>query len=355
MIFLKSAFRLINATTVATNVSITSKKYVSKCRFYHIFQASSFFVADHRGIHRFVAPTLRELKKRKQKLEQKHGKQAPQSRSGFLEWNYGAELFAFARRLNEEFDGELLRQALTLRSFTEQEVKKQQAVGIDEPVLPFKNNISLIEDGQQLLSNYVNAFLNYSYPLVPDDGIKVFHDFILSEEILAKVSSNIGTKQLILSADVTPTSSELTDTFKALVSALQKTTGDENAFLFVRDFVLTQLNQLDLNEVWQIENPLERLQAECKRLNLSEPEPRSLGDIAKTTILACSRVGLYCNKKLLSTGFGEDVRTAIEAAALNGLNKMFGISETQRPLNFNVTLAEIAGTFKDTQKTNRRI
>lgn len=323
-------------------------RFFSICFILNIYS----FLIDHKGIHRFVAPTLRELKKRKQKVEQKHGKQAINARSSFLDWNYGAELFAFSKRLNEEFDGMLLRQALTFRSFTDQELRKQQTLGIDEPVLHLKNNATLIKEGQQLLSNYVNAFLKYSYPNVPDDGIKTFHDFLVSEEVLAKVSSSIGTTQLILSSDNIPTPYELADTFKALLSALKKTKSDDHVYFFVRDFVLTQLNQLDLNQVWKIENPFERLQLECKRLNLSQPEARSLGDIANTTILACSRVGLYCNNKLLSTGFGEDVETAIQVASLNGLNKMFGISETHKPLNFKATLAEIIGTTTQANDTS---
>lgn len=206
-----------------------------------------------------------------------------------------------------------------------------------------------------MLTICINTFLIYTFPLVPEDGIKAFHDYLVSEETLAHVSSHIGTKDIILTADTVPSQTDLAETLKALISALQKSSGDERTFLFVRDFILTQLNQKDLNEIWVIESPFNRLKSECKRLKLGEPEPRSLGDMAKNTIIACSRVGIYCDKKLLSTGFGEDVETAIETAALNGLNKIFNIEETRKPLNFRVTLAEAVSAMKTNQKANRQI
>lgn len=36
-------------------------------------------------------------------------------RSNFIDWNYGAEIFAFGKRLNENFTPELLTQAFTFK------------------------------------------------------------------------------------------------------------------------------------------------------------------------------------------------------------------------------------------------
>lgn len=71
-----------------------------------------------------MAPTLREMKLRRDKL----GPEPEQPRSSFLEWNYEAELFAFGKRLGEEFDRNLLRKALTQREYANlQEFKAQES------------------------------------------------------------------------------------------------------------------------------------------------------------------------------------------------------------------------------------
>lgn len=70
-------------------------------------------VVDIRRIHRWVAPTLVEINRRKNKL----GPQKPDPRNKYLEWNYEAEIFAFGKRLHEEFDKNLLKQAFIHREY----------------------------------------------------------------------------------------------------------------------------------------------------------------------------------------------------------------------------------------------
>lgn len=74
-----------------------------------------------RNIQRWVAPTLRELEKRKKKM----GPQLPDPRSQYLEWNYDAEIYAFAKRLGETFQDTLLRQAFRHRTYIIQQELKE--------------------------------------------------------------------------------------------------------------------------------------------------------------------------------------------------------------------------------------
>lgn len=53
-----------------------------------------------------------------QKRRDKLGPEAPSPRSSFLEWNYEAELYAFGKRLGENFDRQILKQALVHRSYS---------------------------------------------------------------------------------------------------------------------------------------------------------------------------------------------------------------------------------------------
>lgn len=109
--------------------------------------------------------------------------------------------------------------------------------------------------------------------------------------------------------------------------------------MFVRDFVCTQLSQTDVNVFWSIDQPIKLLQDVCAERQLGEPEPRLIGDAATNTLMACFQVGIYSNRQLLASGFGENVDVAIEVAARNALARLFGTDNT-RPLDFAIDAAE---------------
>lgn len=77
---------------------------------------------------------------------------------------------------------------------------KQIEVGIEKPVLEVKDNRLLIISGEELISEYVEKFLLQSLPKLPKDGINAIKSYLTSEEVLANVSSHLGTKEIILSA-----------------------------------------------------------------------------------------------------------------------------------------------------------
>lgn len=65
------------------------------------------------------------MKRRRDKI----GLEPEQPRSSFLEWNYEAELFAFGKRLGEEFDRNLLKKALIQREYANLQEFKAQETG----------------------------------------------------------------------------------------------------------------------------------------------------------------------------------------------------------------------------------
>lgn len=302
------------------------------------------------------------------------------NRAGFIDWNWNSELFAFSKRLHEDFNPELLQEAFTLRSYIAQEEQKQQELGIENPVTNLKDNSELARNGAELLSNYVEMFISAHLPKLPTVGVRAVRDYLLSDEVLANVSKHIGTKDLLLSAvrkiicsaaelyyvsrnlkfcirfaqEFPPDESTLATSFKAVVGALNKSSGNEKTFEFVRDFLCTQLNQQDIESMWEIERPIETLQEFCRIKKFAEPEPRLLNDAGKNTILAAYHVGIYCDRRLLATGFGENVNTAIEVAALNCLKKLFDI-ENPRPYNYKISLKEIEESLQNRRKVQRQI
>lgn len=128
------------------------------------------------------------------------GPQEPINRTTFLEWNYNAELFAFGQRLNETFNPKLLQQAFVHRSFIVQEELKQEKIGIENPDTNLVDNKELAQDGEKIISDYVEAFVGTHLPAFPMEGVWAVRDYLLSDELLADVSKHLGTTELILSA-----------------------------------------------------------------------------------------------------------------------------------------------------------
>lgn len=269
------------------------------------------------------------------------GPQPLQKRSEFIEWNYNAEIFAFGIRLKEKFNPALLQQAFVDRSFIVQEEMKQRAVGIEEPNLQLTANTSLIKKGEELMTEYIITFLNLSLPKFPRDGIKAIYKHLVSEKTLAHISSHLGTKDLILTAEFPVSEQTLASSLKALVGALFESSGEAKAFEFIRDFVATQLNQIDINELWTIDNPFELLKEICKDKKLGDPEPRLISEVGRNTLLAAYQVGIYCNKRMIGSGFGEDVTIATEDAAKDALRSFYQTNTNMKPFDFKMPVEAV--------------
>ncbi|CAG9805052.1 unnamed protein product [Chironomus riparius] len=298
------------------------------------------------NVARWVRPTLMEIRARKKKLEIKNGPQKESPRSNFIEWNYDAEIYAFGIRLKEKFNYTLLQQAFVDRSYIVQEEMKQRSVGVENPSLNLSDNSALAKKGEELITEFVISFLNLSLPKFPRDGIKAIYRHLVSDEVLLKVSQSIGTKDLILSSNYPPMNDVYVATLKAIIGALFESSGEARAYEFIRDFICTQLNQVDVNELWKIENPMELLKEICKDKKLGEPEPRLINNAGQNTILAVHYVGIYANKKQLGTGFGENIQIAKEEAVKDSLRTLFQTNNNMKPFNFRMPVEKVANLLK---------
>lgn len=134
-------------------------------------------------------------------------------------------------------------------------------------------------------------------------------------------------------------------TLYAIVGALSESQADGNLtrpYNFVRDFVCTQLNQVDVNDLWTIEKPFELLKEICNEHNIAGSlEPRIIGETGKNTLLATCHIGIYDanTKKLLGTGFGENYPNAIDVASIHALAKIFG-THNLKPFNYQIDADE---------------
>lgn len=304
-----------------------------------------------RSIKRWVAPTIKELRNRKIK----YAEHLPQvtKRSNFIDWNFNAEIYAYGKRLNENFDLALLERAFVQRSYVIQEELRLDKLGIEKTDLQLQDNRELAENGLKLARTYVNTYLRYHLPNYPDEGIDAVQNHLLSIEKLAHISLNLGAKEIILAEEYPPSEESLAKTFLAIIGALEQSQTDgnlERPYNFVRDFVCTQLNQLDINEVWTIDQPFEYLKRVCENKNI-HVEARIIGDLCKQDILACCRIGIYNSetKKLLGTGFGESYQNGVDTASIDSLSKIFGTFNL-RPFDFTVTPQQLFGQMKQAKK-----
>lgn len=330
MSLFRIASRLVSS---AQSPSVLWNRMSTFCKKFYSFHAFTFFfVEPHRNVARWVAPTLREIRKRRKKLEP----QPELRRSNFLEWNYDAEIFAFGVRLQEKFAPALLQQAFCDRSYIVQEEMKQRAVGIENPVLQLTDNSGLIKKGDELITEFVITFLNISLPKYPRDGIKAIYKHLISDEVLAHVSSHLGTKDLILAAEFPVREQILASSLKAVIGALFESSGEARAYEFIRDFIVTQLNQTDINNHWVIDNHVELLKDICKDRKIGEPEPRLIANVGKNTLLAAYRIGFYSNKRPIGSGYGEDIETATDEAAKDALRNFFQTNSNMKPLNYKM-------------------
>ncbi|XP_025192404.1 39S ribosomal protein L44, mitochondrial [Melanaphis sacchari] len=295
--------------------------------------------------HRWLAPTLRELKRRKNNLDP----EKPVHRKTFLEWNYDTEIYAFSKRLGEEFNNDLLQQALTERSYIIREEERQKNVGIEQPTLNLFDNKELVSKGSDFIDDVIKRYLRTVLPRLPEEGIIGIHKYLTSIETLSHVSFHIGTSELILCAEFPVEKLTLSNVLKAITAALVESSGDSRAALFVRDFIITQIADKDLHQFWEPEEPIKLLSEILARDDIQSPEPRLIGCSGKNTILACFRVGLYTphNKQMIGLGFGETVDIAHEMAARDSLRQLFGTSDNIL-LPFNLKLDQLcASTVKN--------
>ncbi|KAF5290060.1 hypothetical protein FQA39_LY14841 [Lamprigera yunnana] len=257
-----------------------------------------------RGIKRWVAPTLREIERRRKKMDLL----SPQPRSTYLEWNYDAELYAFGKRIGEVFDSNLLRQAFVHRSHIIQcEIK---GVAIDN----FEDNSELIAEGEKLISNCIKT----KFQTHLTEAVDAIHNYLMSTDMLAHVASHMGVTDIILSADFPVETATKANTFKAVVAALHRS-NVERTNLFINDFLLCHLNGKDMYDVWDLKDPYGILLKLSKQKGIAEIEFRLCNQSATNTILA--NYQRFPHNTNFTTGWGESVDIAKDTAALDAIRK----------------------------------
>nr|KAI8757782.1 39S ribosomal protein L44; mitochondrial-like [Biomphalaria glabrata] len=309
--------------------------------------ATSVYHVSKRNYDQYRMKYLREMYKRRLEV----GPEKERRRSEWINWNYDSEIFAFGKRLGEEFNETTIKQAFIHSSYVEKERAKRAELGLNLKDLTFdlEDNSELAEKGADLISNYVKVYLRNMYPYFFEEGICAIHNYLVSESMLSHIAKHIGCGDLILSEDFPVLPSTLSQTFKAVVGAVLKDRGQEKAEIFVRDFVLPQLISKDINELWEVVNPMGLLTAVLALIGKGPPEPRLLWKSGANTIMALYWVGIYSDKQLVAKSPGETVTIAEEMAAREALKKLMKTEDSRSPL----ILGRMADNLKlDCKKVN---
>merc|ERR1712037_911357 len=167
----------------------------------------------------------------------------------------------------------------------------------------------------------LDSWITAAVPNFPSEGRQEVVEHLTSEQLLAEVGFHIGLKELVLSPVYPPTREELATSFKAVIGALART-DEGRAKQLVVDLVASQLHGKDLNELWNVRNPMRELTATLK----------SMGKPAPESILASYTVGIYVDRELIGESPGETVESAEAMAARDALRNLHSTSEHAAPL-----------------------
>ncbi|BES97677.1 ribosomal protein, L44 [Nesidiocoris tenuis] len=289
---------------------------------------------ESRNFQKYVAPTYKAFLSKKKKM----GRLAdPHPRNTFAEWNYDAELYAFGQRLRENFEPEILKQALLDVSYLEKRKIEQEEVGI-EPELNLEHNGEMANTGNRLMSLYVEQYLTTTIPKLPKKYIKNIRDHLISDDMHAHIGKQLGLSDLILCDEYPPTPEILVRAFRSVIQALAISSGADRACGLVRDLVVAQIAGQDLTLFCSPENPLKELEEHLKSTNQQPPEPRLISVIGQNFILSSYDVGVYSNKIMIGRGFGESAETAQNMACCDALWRAWDVTVRRKPISFKLEL-----------------
>ncbi|KAG5445550.1 39S ribosomal protein L44, mitochondrial [Clonorchis sinensis] len=285
---------------------------------------------------RWLRPYLRDLYYRR--LDQ--GPEPYRPRSFWPNWDNEAELGAFCHRIGENIPTAVLSRALTDKSYAP--FTASSSTG-DALLPPAECNTQYIRKGHELAESYICAFLRHVYPRVPEEWIVSIVDCLLSTTQLSFTAANLGLRDLVLygagdspggkPGSINPPSPEITsNSLLSIVGALAEM-DLERAYLFIRDFLLTPLVDLDLTgELVVIENPLPLLHGMLLSEGKPPPESRLQYQTGMNTLVACYQVGIYSGETLVGEAPGETPEIAEQEAARQAIRNMVGLSDHRPPL-----------------------
>ncbi|VDM97287.1 unnamed protein product [Thelazia callipaeda] len=225
------------------------------------------------------------------------------SRSVYPNWDYDSEIYAFGHRIGApETDRDLLIRALTDSSF----YQRADVAGDSINAQPSKKEIyelkehnkEFVQIGTNLLWKFTTAYLRYGFPNAPEELIHTVALKLTADEQIANLATSLGVNNLIRTMEFPASAASLCNAFTALIAALPH----NRAIALVRNVVITQLIDLDLEALFPLAEPLRVLQYFMASKSDVELEPRLLYSAGEISAEPVFIAGIYANKKLIGQG-----------------------------------------------------
>ncbi|CAF4508674.1 unnamed protein product, partial [Rotaria socialis] len=132
-----------------------------------------------------------------------------------------------------------------------------------------------------------------------------------------------------------PRPTMLTNALFAFIGSINENSGQSRAEVFVADFILTHLVGKDINEIWQVKNPMGLLTKVLEENGRQAPESRLIWATGVSSVLSTYVVGVYSNKEFLGKSAGATVSIAEEMAARDALRHLFETDEKRAQIPFD--------------------
>jgi dsRNA-specific ribonuclease len=123
-----------------------------------------------RTITKHRVRVLREMKSREGSFDVAPHKL--RARSEWADWNYSAEIFAFNKRLSENFEESSLQIAFTHSSYVNVEKKRRNQLQLSNEEFHIEHNQQFVERGQTHLNHFLPQYLRCYLPQLPEEGIQ---------------------------------------------------------------------------------------------------------------------------------------------------------------------------------------
>ncbi|XP_072044174.1 large ribosomal subunit protein mL44-like [Amphiura filiformis] len=277
-------------------------------------------------------PMLFKLRNQIKSIDTKYGPESPKPRSHKENWNYQSELFAFGKRIGEDFNEATIRTAFTDISHIERMDTGGVKDKAEEVRLPAEDNQLLAQIGDVFMSDYIREYFRVVYPRLPEEGINGIHDYLMSEDVMLHIAKNLGLVDLILCAEFPIPDAVLHRSFLAVIGAIVKDQDLGQAGQFVCDFIIAHLISQDIGALCHYEDPMGLLSDILKKEDRGPPEARLLRETGRNTVVALYMVGIYSDQKLLGWAPGNTLPEAEEEATRVALKNYFGTTENTPPL-----------------------
>lgn len=279
-------------------------------------------------------------------------------------------LVTLHKRLNlpKEFSYSVLSRCLTCRSSRlPDKIKNDPKLGISFTNTVFTNdeldNYGLNIFGKNLLNYYLTLNLMKKYPRLPLPILNAAIDSFINDESLANIGRSWGIEventsiiqrylkkeptsitlgklrffnnsmnkkdgiNVILKHNFSETSA-YSLAVKSIIAAYWATTTNNNTnnstnlvYKFIEDHILSR--KLEINKLFEFEQPTRELSILCKRENLIKPITRLLAESGRLSKNPVFIVGVFSGQEKLGEGFGSSLKEAKARAATDALLKWY--------------------------------